>query len=85
MKIYYLDENGKHTLDASKAVHGEADQKELKGNRFAVSHNGSELIYKERECGLPKKSASTKAKRGSGAEKATTKRTASAKSASKKG
>ena len=84
MKIYYLDENGEHTLDASKAVHGEADPKELKGNRFVVSHNGIELIYKERECGLPNKSVSTKPKRGSAAEKTTSKPTRSAKSASKK-
>lgn len=85
MKVYYLTENGEHTLDASKAVHGEADPKELKGNRFEVSHNGIELIYKERECGLPNKSASTKAKRGNDAEKGTSKRTRSVKSASKKG
>ena len=85
VKIYYLDENGEHTLDASKAVHGEADPKELKGNRFEVSHNGIELIYKERVCGQPNRSASIKAKRGNDAEKGTSKRTASAKSASKKG
>lgn len=84
MKIYYLTENGDYTLDASKAVYGEADQADLK-KRFDVCHNGIELIYKERECGQPNKSASTKAKRGNDAEKGTSKRTASAKSASKKG
>lgn len=86
MKIFYLDENGKHTLDGSKAAYGEIrDQKELKGKRFAVSHNGIELIYTERVCGQPSKSVSTKPKRGSNAGKVITKRTVSAKSASKKG
>ena len=50
MKIYYLTENGDYTLDASKAVYGEADQTDLK-KRFDVCHNGIELIYKERVCG----------------------------------
>ena len=40
MKIYYLDENGEYTLDGSKAVYGEAEPKDLKGNRFTVCHNG---------------------------------------------
>ena len=86
MKIYYIDAKGKHTLDGSKAIHGEIqDLKELRSKRFIVSHDGIDMIYTEQECGLPNRLDSTKPKRGSAAEKTTSKRTASAKSASKKG
>lgn len=86
MKIYYIDAKGKHTIDGSKAIHGEVtDQKELRANRFRVSHDGTDLIFTEVECGLPNRLDSTKPKHGSAAEKPTSKATRSAKSASKKG
>ena len=63
MKIYYLDAKGKHTLDGSKAIHGEIqDLKELRGRRFAVSNDGIDMIYTEQECGLPNRLDSTKPK-----------------------
>ena len=82
-KIRYISEDG-YTEDAAKAIYGAVtDQRELRSPRFSVAFDGTDLIWEERECGLPK--VSTKQKRGGSAEKATTSSTRSAKSASKKG
>ena len=84
MRVLYLTDKGKHTEDASKAIYGAiGETRELKAPRFKVSHDGHDLIWEERECGLPK--VSTKQKRGDNAEKPTSNSTRSAKSASKKG
>lgn len=82
-RIRYISEDG-YTEDAAKAIYGAVtDQRELRSQRFNAMFDGTDLIWEERECGLPK--VSTKQKRGGSAEKATTSSTRSAKSASKKG
>ena len=53
-KILYLDSKGKHTTDATKAAHGEIkDRKELRGGRFSIASDGIDILYIEREIGLP--------------------------------
>lgn len=53
-KILYLDSKGKHTTDAKKAIHGEIkDRKELRSGRFSVASDGIDILYIEREIGLP--------------------------------
>ena len=82
--ILYLDEEGNHTTDPTKAVYGEVkNRKELRGPRFRAYHTGREMVWEEQECGQPR--VSTKPKRGGNAEKATSKSTRSVKSASNKG
>lgn len=85
MKIYYITKGGKHTDDPAKAIYGAVENpRDLKAPRFVPHHDGHEMIWEERECGLQIKSVSTKAKNGNDAEQDTSKRTRSAKSASKK-
>ena len=85
MKILYLTKDGKYTDDPSKAIHEPVkDNRELKVPRFIPHHDGHQMVWEERECGQPNRSVSTKAKSGNDAEKDTSKRTRSAKSASKK-
>lgn len=64
MKILYLTKGGKHTDDPSKAIHDPVkDSRQLKAPRFVPHHDGHDLIWEEREIGLPVREEPKKSKK----------------------
>lgn len=64
MKIYYITKGGKHTDDPSKAIYGAVENpRDLKAPRFVPHHDGHEMIWEEREIGLPVREEPKKSKK----------------------